>query len=184
MNDRQLQIGRAQAREVRESSEARSNFPAGWSKWVLAMTPNSEPEGDVSTPRLQAEGIGFRMADKQALREKFDMRYRDRRCGIYEWKIEKPPAAGGRGQTISYVVYIGCTCRKRQDASIIDRVWEYCVRGAHKKENIKDALRKEYRLYVRIKESSDLNTAQDDENNILKFYDYAWNVRGVERRLE
>lgn len=181
----QAVIGRAQARIVREGVNDRTFRVSGWSEWVLAMTPNERPE--FPTQRSNEAGrIGYRLKTIKALREKFSFPI-DQPCGIYEWKVVKGKDEGKE----EYVVYIGCTCRNRQDASIIDRIWEYCLNGSHKKERINDALSKGYELWVRVKESGDhgavidtrRRAAEDDENKILLCYDYAWNQRSVGRSL-
>ena len=176
-------IGRAVPRVVRERvSNERQQISGNWSDWVLAMTPQQQAP-NFTTNRAQATGnVGFRRHTKRELKSQFEDIY-DKPSGIYEWRIFKRT----KSQEISHVVYIGCTCRNRNDASIIDRVWEYCLDGSHKKKHIIEALKDGYELWVRIKVSAggrkDLCAAEEDENQLLRSFDYAWNIRGVDRWL-
>ena len=194
-------IGRAQARKVREnvSDHDIAAIVGGnaWSEWVLAMTPNERHHEEFRNERAGPEAEGYRLKSKAALREKFAAKALriDQPCGIYEWKV-RPVSGLVREPAKECVVYIGCTCRERaradkEDASIFDRIWEYCLNGSHKSNHINKALSKGYELWVRVKESGDHDAvigtrreaAEEDENRILLCYDYAWNKRGVERWL-
>ena len=101
------------------------------------------------------------------------------KCGIYEWQARRP-RRGIRSANLK-VVYVGSTCTGKP-GSLKARILEYCTNGSHKSENINDALQKGYELWVRVEKngpSSDRSTttAENRENELLKKYDYAWNVR-------
>ena len=93
--------------------------------------------------------------------------YKATKCGIYEWKAEKP----GRR---SVVVYVGSTCRGKP-GSLRDRINEYCNDGSHKSELINDALHRGYTLLVRVKAARSSENAEELEKAYLDRYDYAWN---------
>ena len=141
----------------------------GWSDWAVAMVPSA---------------LGYEVRNRAGDNNGYIVRdigraFPDeaRRCGIYEWKAEKP---GSR----SVVVYVGCTCRAKP-GSLRARINEYCRDGSHKALFINDALLRGYTLLVRVKVASSKKKAEDLENAYLDRYDYAWNIRrnGNTRRI-
>jgi len=146
-----------------------------WSKWVLAMTPNSRRHF-----KIRASGAGYRIK-KKALKSKF--RNQKYSCGIYEWKAKNTSTKE------EYVAYIGSTCTSKR-GNFITRIYQYCSDGSHKFMHIDQALTKGYKLWVRFKGSGtrdgrrtkkNKESAEDDENRVLKFYHYAWNIRSVKQ---
>ena len=133
----------------------------GWSDWSEAMVPFPFDGVKNRAPR----NLGYIVrAIERAFPDKA------RRCGIYEWKAEKP----GRR---SVVVYVGSTCRDKP-GSLRARINEYCRDGSHKSELINDALHRGYTLLVRVKVARSSEKAEELENALLDRYDYAWNTRG------
>ena len=79
-------------------------------------------------------------------------------------------------------MYIGSTCRSPQSesdsGSIAERVYEYCMHGSHKKEEINKALEKGYMLFVRFKVTGTTKEeARKAETDILSKVSYAWNIQ-------
>ena len=149
-----------------------------WSNWVLAMTPDLYDSDFRSRTTEEYERPGYKIT-KAALKRQFSDQ---KPCGIYEWM------ARHRRTGKQYVVYIGSTCRSKR-GNFIDRIYEYCTSGAHKRDYIDSALENGYELFVRYKGSGcdtiacDRNweSAEDDENEVLKHFDYAWNIRSVKQ---
>ena len=94
------------------------------------------------------------------------------------------------------MVYVGCTCRQRNDRSLTDRLSEYARNGSHKADLIDQALEDGYQIKVRTKKVN-LEGQQDGrcgppnrvesqreaermENVLLAKYDYKWNIRNNE----
>ena len=156
------------------------NWRDCWSDWVLAMTPICHVDFRKRSTEEHYDRPGYKIT-KAALQREFDDERAEYSCGIYEWK-----ARSYAGE--EYVVYIGCTCRGKK-GNFIERINEYCIDGAHKCDEIDDALTKDYQLWVRFKGSGDSGIAHDgnkqcaekDENRVLKYYDYAWNIRSVKQ---
>ena len=152
-------------RRLRENS----NLPTeGWSHWVRAMVRDLPARGQQHFERRRGRNVGFICRNVNGV-------FVNDGCGIYEWQARAPER--------NKVVYVGCTCRRRAggipDASLSDRIREYCVNGSHKRDLINDALRKGYELWVRVKRTG-VNaraTAERAENALLAKYDYAWNIR-------
>ena len=158
------------ARMLRENAHLSAE---GWSDWLRAMIPaeNIRDEGSYESRGARQTGVMCTNI-RGALPDEMS------KCGIYEWQARRP----GRQNV---VIYVGCTCRDRP-GSLRARILEYCVNGAHKSPLINEALKKGNELFVRVKTSgdnSDCNsdrskeTAQNMENELLKKYDYAWNIR-------
>ena len=147
-----------------------------WSNWVLAMTPGQHGDFRQRSTREHVRS-GYKIS-KDALERAFALSRRKFSCGIYEWK------ARSIRTNKEYVVYIGSTCRGK-NGNFVERIYEYCNNGSHKADYINDALQKGYQLWVRFKGSGDDGIAhdrnkaraEDDENTVLKYYDYAWNIR-------
>lgn len=156
---------------MRENSHLRHAEAEGFTRWTTVM--RKLKEGDAHYVRRQGQQGYYRdnwadgvMADFVA------------QCGIYEFKIVQ------NGQ--HRVVYVGCTCRCRGDASLNNRVKEYLEHGSHKAQLINSALRRGAEIHVRVKPCglpSDGNldelreVAEGLEKNLLARYDYAWNSR-------
>ena len=139
-----------------------------WSRWFVAMVPF---RSDAVKDRAPGHhGYIVRNIERAFPKEA-------RHCGIYEWRAEKP---GKR----SVVVYVGSTCRSKRGA-LRARINEYCRDGSHKSALINDALRRQYRLLVRVKVARSSENAEELENDLLDTYDYAWNKRrnGVTRNI-
>ena len=138
----------------------RSTIIKNWSRWFKAMVPS------------RFDGVKNRAPGKRGyLVRAIERSFPDeaRRCGIYEWKAEKP----GRR---SVVVYVGSTCRAKSGA-LRARINEYSRHGSHKYKLINDALRRGYTLLVRVKVARSRKKAEELENALLDRYDYAWNER-------
>ena len=91
------------------------------------------------------------------------------------------------------MVYVGCTCRQRNDRSLASRLSEYARKSSHKADLIDRALRNGYQIWVRTKKVNlegqqrgqcgaptldrKQREAQDMENVLLDRYDYKWNIR-------
>lgn len=97
-------------------------------------------------------------------------------CGIYEWRASRLPR---RGPAIHKVVYVGSTCPRQLGnfPRLRSRILNYCIHGNHEKELINDALNRGYELSVRYKEAANVEEATGLENELLKKYNYAWNIR-------
>ena len=167
-------------RFMREKVSPDSVLVEGWSwtQWMLAMTPKNH--GDFR----RRETADRRQPGYKILKEELKRQFGDvSKCyGVYEWMARHTKTRK------EYVVHIGCTCRNKR-GKFIDRIYEYCSTGSHKALLINSALENEYELLVRFKGSAgddsdpDLSkyTAECDENAVLRFYDYAWNVRSVKQ---
>lgn len=130
----------------------------GWSDWSKALVPL--PFDGVKNRAPGNHGYIVRDIERA-------FPYKARKCGIYEWKVEKP---GGR----SAVVYVGSTCRGKP-GSLRDRINEYCNDGSHKSKLINDALRRGYSLSVRVKPARPSENVEELEKAFLDRYDYPWN---------
>ena len=97
-----------------------------------------------------------------------------RHCGIYEWKARQA------GRPNRAVVYVGSTCWDKPGA-LKGRILQYCTNGSHKRVLIDDALDRGYELWVRVRPvnvgSNRHTRAENEENELLARYDYAWNIR-------
>jgi len=82
-----------------------------------------------------------------------------------------------RGSGAPVVVYCGATNKERGDKSTRMRVQQYLSNGAHKSDAIEDALNRDYEIWIRICRCPGMEVACELENELLKSYDYAWNVR-------
>lgn len=132
----------------------------GWSHWVRALIP-FVPEGGQHHYEERNGNNGYICTNvKTAI---------PHHCGIYEWRAVKGDH--------EVVVYIGSTCRNRPSPSLKERILEYCNNGAHKKDLINDALERGYELHVRTKSAKSQQDAEDQENVLLKKYNYTWNIR-------
>ena len=141
-----------------------SNLPVrGWGKWVKAMVPPNARGKNLE--RRGGDQVGF-ICTK--IRTAFP-----ECCGIYEWRATRTLR-----RRRHYVVYVGSTCRAKEGA-LRQRINEYCTNGSHKADLINDALRRGYELSVRVKisDSDEEEGAENMENELLKRYNYAWNVR-------
>ena len=59
-----------------------------------------------------------------------------------------------------------------------DRILDYCDDGSHKSAIINRALQRGYELWVRVKTSGrSRKDAENMENELLRKYNYAWNLR-------
>ena len=156
-----------------------------WSDWVLAMTPRYHVDFRARKTEEYQDRPGYKIT-KAALQREFEDERDEFSCGIYEWKARS--SGTGIDYKGEFVVYVGCTCRGKK-GNFIDRINEYCINGSHKADYINDALTKGYQLWVRFKGSGDDGIAHDgnkecaewDENKVLKYYDYAWNIRSVKQ---
>ena len=141
----------------------------GWSDWSKAMVPFR-----YNGVKKRARGNhGYIVRD---IKRAFP--YKATKCGIYEWRVEKP----GRR---SVVVYVGSTCRGKP-GSLRDRINEYCNDGSHKSELINDALHRGYTLPVRVKAARSSENVEELEKALLDRYDYAWNKDrngGIRQRI-
>ena len=149
-----------------------------WSQWVLAMTPDKRNSNFRRRTTEEYDRPGYKVT-KTELKHQFG---NQNPCGIYEWMARDTETQA------EYVVYIGSTCR-RKSGNFIDRIYEYCTNGGHKEDFINSALENGYELLVRYKGSGDdtiahnhnKESAECDENTVLKYFDYAWNSRSVKQ---
>lgn len=151
-----------------------------WSHWVLAMTP--EQHDDFKRRKTDEYNRPGYKITKAALKHQFQSAYEKNSCGVYEWMARHTVT------NKAYVVYIGSTC-KSKSGNFIERIYKYCTDGSHKADLIDNALQKGYELSVRFKGSGDSTganshnkaSAECDENIVLKYFDYAWNIRSVKQ---
>ena len=153
----------------RNMAALRENYhlpAAGWSNWKKAMVP-SQPNADPANLKAR-NGSGSMWRN---IRGAFPDHARH--CGIYEWQARKA------GQP-NRVVYVGSTCWNKPGA-LRGRILQYCTNGSHKHVLIDDALDGEYELWVRVRRvnvNKGCHTkAEDEENELLAMYNYAWNIR-------
>lgn len=162
-------------RKLREKSHLKAQ---GWTKWIFAMAP----EGTRRKKNLEQRigQVGFKNANLRAKLGKEIQRVKHR-CGIYEWRATKHRGAA------PIVVYLGSTCpRDRgQWQRMQSRIVQYSTDGNHKTDNINNALKNGYELWVRFKPAIDEEEAKRMENDLLARYDYAWNIRenGDQRQI-
>lgn len=150
------------SRLYREDSKLPSE---GWSGWKRAMVPFLPRNGYHNFNDRSSNQPGYWCVN-------IDHAFDDYDCGIYEWQA--------RGtydwQPSRVVVYVGSTCRGKPGA-IEDRIKEYCRTGSQKERLINKALRNGYELWVRAKATDEEGEAEDEENELLSKYNYAWNKR-------
>lgn len=150
-----------------------------WSDWVLAISPN-KMDGCIQRAIAKPDLQGYKITKPNLKREMGNIA-KEFACGIYEWMASRD----GKNR----VVYIGSTCRnleKKGDFMAMERIMEYCHNGSHKTELIEDALKSGYELWVSFKgscKSCCKKTAEKDENEALKKYDYAWNLRNQKTEI-
>lgn len=156
-------------RLLRENVDLEDHEAQGFTRWTTVM--RQRRRGKHRYVRRQGQEGFYRstwangvMADVVA------------QCGIYELKV----VINGKHK----VVYVGCTCRCREDASLKMRVNEYLQNGSHKARLINRALRRGAEICVRVKpcgQRGNLNQrrerAEGMEKDLLARYDYAWNKR-------
>lgn len=137
-----------------------TSFEEEWSRWELVMGSNKTTDRTI-----RRVGIGY---------YRDNLTYFEDRCGIYELAF---------GHRVDYltVVYVGCTCRKKQ-GKVLARLREYCTNGDHKAELIDEKLKEGFYIYFRaryVRENvgDQDQKARDAENFLLKQFDYAWNKR-------
>ena len=140
----------------------------GWSDWIWAMVPNVT---NVAVVKRENRHLGYRNADLSTeLEQEFEGGCAP--CGIYEFAATLP------GKRKRRVVYVGSTCvRNGSCPSLKNRIVDYTKHGNHKKDEINEALRRGYTLWVRFKPAQDKPEAKKMENDLLSEYNYAWNVR-------
>lgn len=160
----------AMDRWFRELSEFERDEDEKWSDWVWAMVLEKEQQTTNVVKRGKNQ-LGYRNAALSAeLERTYKPRYRP--CGIYEFGAILP------GKRKIRVVYVGSTCvRDGKCPSLQDRIVNYTKNGNHKKDEINEALRKGYTLVVRFKPARDIREAEQMENELLRMYNYAWNIR-------
>ena len=151
------------ARRLRENKEE-------WSRWVQAIVPDRHLRGRYERRRRGQEGVMYKKI-RRVLHNEMN------KCGIYEWQAR----GFFIGQPNAVVVYVGSTCRANP-GSLRDRILEYCKNGAHKSAIINKALQRGYELWVRVKTSGPSSHRSREapgnmENELLKRYDYAWNLQ-------
>lgn len=169
--------------KFRELNELQGDEASGWSNWIIAMAA-------AGSPRIQNRNFKIRQGIGQE-------GYRNNNlanelaqagigcCGIYEWcAVKYVSYQGGRIYTSSRVVYVGCTCRRRSFPfgprvfqRMRERIVAYTKGGNHKKDLINAALRSGWELWVRFKHAEDEDAAKHMEDNLLRTYNYAWNIR-------
>ena len=150
-----------------------------WTQWVLAITLGWQKYHFRSRVTNKYRQPGYKITKEELMRR---LGYESKCYGIYEWMARHTVTRK------EYVVYIGCTCRSKR-GNLIDRIYEYCKTGSHKADLINSALKNGYEFLVRFKVSGDDSDtiqfnkciAEYDENTVLRFYDYAWNVRNVKQ---
>lgn len=158
------------ARRLREESHLQSPESENWSEWILAIVPEANDNNRRGLQKRQRGQPGYKTSRVETyLGEIGEV------CGIYEWRASRLPR---HGQAIHKVVYVGSTCpRQGNFPRLRSRILDYCIHGNHKKELINDALNRGYELSVRYKEAANVEEATGLENELLKKYNYAWNIR-------
>lgn len=166
----------AEQKPLREMSRLQEQQAQGFTNWVIVM--RRLQQRDPNYVRRADNQVGFYNANWAAGER---MAEAVKQCGIYEFKLKE----GGYNNAI---VYVGCTCRRRQDDSLRQRVNEYLRNGSHKARLINRVLRRGAEIHVRVKPyvcrgaERALNQlqagAEQLENALLASYDYAWNERG------
>ena len=168
--------------KYREISHLQGDEAHGWSDWIWAMAPentrrvnNLEPRGN------NQEGVvNTNLAD--SLRQANPGV--DKLCGIYEWRATQEYG------TNPSVVYLGSTCPNAPDPDpgpgpgpgpspwhLENRIVAYTTHGNHKKELINDVLTRGCELWVRFKTAPAQQAASRMENELLRKYNYPWNIR-------
>ena len=109
-------------------------------------------------------------------------------CGIYELAVAKSvPDMTTEDLT---VVYVGTTCRKRNDCSLKKRMETYLCNGSHIDTYINNALKKGFSIYghVMTVPKGEMERMQEQsealENRLLAEYDYAWNERNNNKKRD
>lgn len=156
----------------REISHLQGDEAQGWSKWIWAMAPKNTPRENNLEPRgNNREGfVNTKLTDslRQANPNVAEL------CGIYEWRVTDKDGANPA------VVYVGSTC-PRADAPgpwhLENRIVAYTRHGNHKAELINYVLTRGCELEVRFKPALDVRAAKEMENELLRKYNYPWNVR-------
>ena len=157
---------------IRETSNLQGDEAHGWSKWIWAMAPENTPRENHLERRVNDQ-VGFvntNLTDslRQANPNVAEL------CGIYEWRATEEYGANPS------VVYLGSTCppaRGPRPWRLENRIVAYTKRGNHKKELINYALTRGCELWVRFKPAPVETEAREMENELLRQYNYAWNVR-------
>lgn len=156
----------------REISHLHGDEAQGWSNWIWAMAPKNTPrENNLEERDNNREGfVNANLADslRRANEDVAEL------CGIYEWRVTDK-----NGENPS-VVYVGSTC-PRADAPgpwlLENRIVAYTTHGNHKAELINYVLRRGCELGVRFKPALNAQEAQEMENELLRKYNYPWNIR-------
>lgn len=161
----------------RELSDFEPDEEENWSSWICAMVPNeTQQTTNVAVVKRQNQHLGYRNA---ALSTELEQEFEGgcAPCGIYEFAAILP------GKRKLRVVYVGSTCVRNDRCPILkNRIVDYTKHGNHKKDEINEALRRGYTLWVRFKPAQDKPEAMRMENELLDKYNYAWNVRNNDVR--
>ena len=158
-------------RWFRELSDLEPDEEENWSSWVCAMVPNkTQQTTNVAVVRRGNRRFGYRNA---ALSTELEQAFEGGcdPCGIYEFAATLP------GKRKKRVVYVGSTCvGDVRCPSLKNRIVDYTIDGNHKKDEINEALRRGYTLWVRFQPAQNRPEAERMENELLSKYNYAWNV--------
>ena len=156
------------AGQLREREKEDDGKVRGFTDWVLLMQGANDDNLEQQTGQYGYESNKW----KEALGDELGG------CGVYEFQVRRNHS--------SKTVYVGCTCKKRNDSSLQSRISEYVKNGSHKKGFIDLALQNGYKIYVRVqklnvngstKHETMQRRAETMENTLLAMYDYAWNKR-------
>lgn len=179
--------------KFRERCELQGHEALDWSDWIIAMAPTTRSPGTQNINFKKRRGTGQEGYRNKDLANEL-AQARVGCCGIYEWcAVKYVSDQDGRSYASHSVVYVGCTCRRRRGRfgprafqAMQERIVAYTKGGNHKKDLINDALRIGWELWVRFKPAENVDAAKSMENNLLRTYNYPWNVRnnGVRPILE
>ena len=156
----------------REISHLQHDEAHGWSEWIWAMAPKNTPRKIHLEPRINNQ-VGFVNTKLTDSLRKANPDV-DKLCGIYEWRATKEYG------TNPSVVYLGSTCPPAPGPGswhLENRIVAYIVHGNHKAELINDVLTRGCELWVRFKPASVQGEARRMENELLRKYNYPWNIR-------
>lgn len=158
--------------KYREISHLQGDEAHDWSNWIWAMAPKNTPRENNLEPRgNNREGfVNTKFTDslRQANRNVAEL------CGIYEWRVTD------KDGTNPSVVYLGSTCPPAPGPGpwhLENRIVAYTRHGNHKAKLINDVLTRGCELWVRFKTARTHQEASRMENELLRKYNYPWNIR-------
>lgn len=168
--------------KFRELSRLQGDEASGWSNWIIAMAPARYPATQERNFKKR-QGSGQKGYRNEKLANELAQEGVSR-CGIYELRAVQYVSYQGRSYVSRRVVYVGCTCPRpsglfgrRVCQAMQNRIVVYTKGGNHKKDLINAALGRGWELWVRFKQAENVDAAKSMENNLLRTYNYPWNIR-------